>query len=429
MYSSVDHQQIKENSQGIYRILYGLSLYLILASFFFASPSEVFTGLWKIFSSPSKLITDYFALAGIGATLMNSGLITLMSVFLVHRHKTVMTGPMFAAILTVCGFSFFGKNLFNSIPITLGVFLYARLNQMDLKQVQLIALFSSGLSPLISELAFASGGSLWVSIPLSYLVGVVVGVILPPLSAICLQFHQGFNLYNVGFTIGLVGMTIAGLLRMRGMDVQSVRLIWTEQVLAIPLLLSAFFLALWLYGFWLSRKKKRWEILELWRHSGRLVADFVSIYGLGASLLNMGSMGLLALWSIYGFGGIINGPVIGGIMTVVAFSAFGKHPFNTGPIVLGIVFAAFLHHDDLRATATLLSILFGTTLAPISGHYGPLYGLLAGYVHMSMVVNVGYLHGGMNLYNNGFSGGFVAAILVTIFESVRRIDIRGKRHE
>jgi len=33
-------------------------------------------------------------------------------------------------------------------------------------------------------------------------------------------------------------------------------------------------------------------------------------------------------------------------------------------------------------------------------------------------MNVGVLHGGVNLYNNGFSGGFVAAFLVPIIEAV-----------
>jgi len=37
-----------------------------------------------------------------------------------------------------------------------------------------------------------------------------------------------------------------------------------------------------------------------------------------------------------------------------------------------------------------------------------------------MVMNVGAVHGGMNLYNNGFSGGFVAAFLVAIITSLKK---------
>ena len=62
--------------------------------------------------------------------------------------------------------------------------------------------------------------------------------------------------------------------------------------------------------------------------------------------------------------------------------------------------------------AIIVSILF---------HVSFVFGdVIAGFFHMSMVMNVGYLHGGMNLYNNGFSGGFVAAVLVPIFDSLKK---------
>ena len=60
--------------------------------------------------------------------------------------------------------------------------------------------------------------------------------------------------------------------------------------------------------------------------------------------------------------------------------------------------------------------LFGTCLAPVAGYYGWPFGFLAGFIHAAMVNNVAFLHGGLNLYNNGFSGGFVAAVLVPVFD-------------
>ena len=39
---------------------------------------------------------------------------------------------------------------------------------------------------------------------------------------------------------------------------------------------------------------------------------------------------------------------------------------------------------------------------------------------MSLISNTGYLHGGMNLYNNGFTGGFVAAVLVLLFQAYNK---------
>ena len=39
---------------------------------------------------------------------------------------------------------------------------------------------------------------------------------------------------------------------------------------------------------------------------------------------------------------------------------------------------------------------------------GALVGLLAGFLHSSVALNIGSVYGGMNLYNNGFAGGIVA---------------------
>ena len=46
-------------------------------------------------------------------------------------------------------------------------------------------------------------------------------------------------------------------------------------------------------------------------------------------------------------------------------------------------------------------------------------GLIAGYLHSSVALNVGIVYGGMNLYNNGFAGGIVAIFMVPVLQSVR----------
>ena len=49
---------------------------------------------------------------------------------------------------------------------------------------------------------------------------------------------------------------------------------------------------------------------------------------------------------------------------------------------------------------------------------------MAGALHMALVTNIGDLHAGMNLYNNGFSGGFIAAALSPIFDALGRVKRR-----
>jgi hypothetical protein len=118
--------------------------------------------------------------------------------------------------------------------------------------------------------------------------------------------------------------------------------------------------------------------------------------------------------------GDLNGPTIGGIFTVVGFGAFGKHPKNVWPIFAGVWLGSVTKVWGANDPAIQLAALFGTTLAPIAGEFGPVIGIITGFIHSSVVLNVGVLHGGMNLYNNGFAGGIVAAMMIPLINAFGR---------
>jgi len=124
-------------------------------------------------------------------------------------------------------------------------------------------------------------------------------------------------------------------------------------------------------------------------------------------------------------GGQLNGPIVGSIIGAMSFGAFGNQVKNTVPVLVGIMIGCYLTGVDVASTSALVAAIFGTTLAPVSGYYGPLAGVIAGFVHITLV------HGGLNLYNNGFAGGFVAAVLVPIFEIFEGIrqDIKERKAE
>ena len=69
-----------------------------------------------------------------------------------------------------------------------------------------------------------------------------------------------------------------------------------------------------------------------------------------------------------------------------------------------------MHHEP-NYPALQLAGLFGTTLAPIAGHFGIVFGVLAGFIHSALVLQTGGPVAGLNLYNNGFSGGLIAIVL------------------
>ena len=72
----------------------------------------------------------------------------------------------------------------------------------------------------------------------------------------------------------------------------------------------------------------------------------------------------------------------------------------------------------INEPAPLMTLILSTTLAPIAGEFGILAGILAGFLHSSVALNVGVVYSGINLYNNGFAGGLVALFLVPVIEAL-----------
>src|SRR5690554_772090 len=129
---------------------------LFSMAFLFDDFSSIYFGYLEILQSPSVLITDYLAIGGLGATLFNVASIMLINIIMLKILKLKMTGPIFAGLLTIAGFSFFGKNIFNTIPIYIGIYLHAKHQKLDFKSFIIVVLFSTGISPIVSFLIFGT---------------------------------------------------------------------------------------------------------------------------------------------------------------------------------------------------------------------------------------------------------------------------------
>ena len=409
--------QIGERTK--YRIMYLFGLSLLTLALFFNSLGEIFSGIILIISSESVLLTDYMALANVGAAFFNSGLLLIVFTFIGKKSKALMNGPLIASLFLVAGFALFGKNIYNVWSIVIGVYIHSQIQKDHFTKYIIIAFFGTALSPIVSFLSFGLDIPIYLGILLGNIAGLIIGLILPPMASSYVRFHQGFNLYNIGFTSGVVGMLFMSLFRLYGIENEALSIVYEKSDLGLTIYLFLLFSSM-IAIFFIYSNRKLVVYKNILRQPGRLVTDFVTIEGFAFTMLNMGIMGFLTMAYVLIVGGHFSGPVIGGIFTVVGFGSFGKHPKNTIPIIIGVVIATLVSKGDLSSTGAILTALFATTLAPITGYYGVLAGILSGFLHMSLVSNLAYLHGGMNLYNNGFSGGFVAAILVPIFESYKK---------
>lgn len=401
-----------------YVILSTLYLFFILFAFCLDSPSEIFHGLKSIILSSDILITDYMEVGGIGAALVNAALTSLLSLLLLIIIGIKPNGSTIMSLWLMTGFSFLGKNIFNIWPIILGVYLFSRYQKEPFLNYILVALLGTSLSPVVSQISFGSNQYNLISIILGILLGIAVGFILPPIASHSIKAHNGYNLYNIGFASGLIATLLMSILRGFGINLDS-RLIWhsgSNKILSILLFICCIYLIIIgiIYG-----KNKKTNLTNINKQTGRLISDFYILFG-ETTYINMGILGILAACFVILIGGDLNGATICGIFTIIGFGSFGKNIKNTIPIIIGATLAAISNINEVTSPALLLSILFSTTLAPICGKFGWKYGVLAGIIHVNIVTNIGYLHGGLNLYNNGLAGGFVAMILIPLITTFKK---------
>ncbi|WP_027633113.1 DUF1576 domain-containing protein [Clostridium hydrogeniformans] len=399
---------------------------LVVLGFIIDGPYNVFLGLKKIVFNSDILITDYIALAGTGATFVNAGLATLMCIALLIFVGIKPNGSTIMSLFLMAGFSFFGKNIFNIWPIILGVWLHSKYQKEPFLNYILLSLLGTALSPIVSEFAFIGIFPPLLGIIIGCLFGVFTGFILPPLATHCIKLHQGYNLYNIGLAAGLIGTIMMSIFRSLGINFPK-RLLWhTGSNKEFGILFICLFIYLIILGF-IKNDKSFKNTLKLTKHSGRLVTDYFIIYG-GAAYINMGILGIASTLFVILVGGDLNGPTLGGVFTIVGFGAFGKHLRNVTPIVIGACLSTFLNIWEITSPSIMLSVLFSTTLSPIAGQYGVLIGILAGFLHVCVVMNTGYLHGGLNLYNNGLAGGIVAIVLIPLVNTFRKESPKHEAH-
>lgn len=401
-----------------YIILITIYLFFIVVAFILDSPIEIIIGLKNIILSPDILISDYVEIGGIGASLINSALTSIFSLFLLAFIGVKPNGSTIMSLWLITGFSFFGKNILNIWPIIVGVYLYSRYQKEPFLNYSLVAMLSTTLAPTVSQLSFTNLFSKPIGILLGYLIGILTGFILAPISSHCIKAHSGYNLYNIGFSAGIYATLLMSILRSLGIEFES-RMLWNTEsnyIFAILLLIiSIYLISLGVY----KNPSIKKDFLSLTKQPGKLVSDFYISFG-NTCYFNMGILCFLSTVLVLALKSHLNGPTIAGIFTIVGFGAFGKHLVNVIPIIIGAILGSLVNINPINSPSLILAILFSTALAPIAGKFGYKIGILAGFLHVSMVSNIGYLHGGLNLYNNGLAAGFVAMLLIPIINVFKK---------
>ena len=160
-----------------------LAAAFFVAAFFMPDRADMFAGLGKILTSPTKLSTNYFSVGGFAATFLNMGLVALAMTALYHFTKTSVNNVSTLAFLLTLGFCSWGIHILNMWFTMLGV-VVANLIKKDKPFSNVNAmLFTTGVAPIISELLLRyphaeTIGFNVLGFVLAVVVGVIVGIIV-----------------------------------------------------------------------------------------------------------------------------------------------------------------------------------------------------------------------------------------------------------
>ena len=398
-----------------------LALIMIILAFIFNTPKEIFVGYKNILLSSSILTTDYIAIGTLGGALVNAASILILNLVILRLLNLRMSGLIYAALYMILGFSFFGKNILNSLPIYIGIYLYAFLNKIPVKNLVISLLFSSGISPLVSYLIFGFDLAYYISIPLGIGAGIVAGLMVPAISSHTIKFHQGYNLFNVGFSLGIISLAFNGVLRAFNLRASEISILSNDHNLFLYLFVAILALVLLIAGIILNPKSFK-MIPDLYKRSGRLVSDYIRDYGVSIVMINQASLLTFEILICLIFKIELNGAIFGTILAVSGFAGAGLHLKNTSFVMLGAILMCLITKTNITSTSIIIGILFSAGVAPIAGRYGIVVGIIAGMLHIAILPLCRSFQGGYDLYNNGFCAGFVACILIAIIEAFKKED-------
>ncbi len=396
--------------------------------------ATMFSGLWKIISGPSKISTNYFAVGGFSATMLNMALVAAIATGLFCLPGAVINPGSTLAFLLTLGFGSWGINVLNIWPTFLGVAVYCLVKKENLSAHINTMLFSTGIAPLITELMLRYPGTQVgftpVGVVLALGVGIAIGFLLPAGLAHSPKVHKGMDLYSAALPIGMMAFFFQAMFyKTPGVALPAVAdtMKTTSHAFVLIFCGSLFCIFVIVAYFMGCTPKKYWQILR----DPAQVTNIQGTYGNAGFLMNAGIFGLFILAYYSAIGASFNGVTFGIIFCMLACCNSGSHPGNVWPIMAGYVISSFVFMGiakltggtfagAINAQAIVVGLCYANGLSPIADKYGWGWGILAGSMHYVLVTSVPSLHGGYCLYNGGFTAALICLILVPELERFSR---------
>lgn len=417
--------------------------------------ADIIPGWIRILKTPAQCTQDMYGVSVVG-TYFNMGmccLLMLLYIICCGGMDAVNSGTVAAFFLTV-GFASWGMNVMNMLPLMLGMQVYALLKKKTPAQMMNLGIFATAIAPIMSEVVLrwpfytapgvegTTGVAAMNNLPIhpqGFIVAFIIAILFccfyPALCAKAPNFHFGCDLFNAGPPAGfLCLMTIGFLFKVTNVPLpsngpgQSSVEIFEFVLVSYGLV----FLICFILGMILDK--------DALKNYGKLIqdsghgSDFIEKYGIGATLINFALYGafILAFYTAmkFCFGAKYSGPIAGVIWCAYTWVAAGAHPGNVLPIGIGYVLISLVSTRlcpalgvgaeagrlGMSTVGILIAFSYATGMAPISGKYGILWGILAGAMHFAIVTLIPLQYDFFNFYNGGFTAGVVSFVLIPFIE-------------
>jgi len=410
-----------------------VSFFFLIAAFFMPDRADMIPGLLRIIQNPTLSSTNAFSIGGYAATFLNMGLLGLICSVLYSipgdkpNHEAVLV-----TLLTI-GFGSWGIHILNIWPTMLGVVLYCLVKKEPLGNYTNLMMLTTGLAPFISEILVRYPYDYVVSISLPRIllalaVGIPAGFTIPAGLRNARNVHKGLTIYSAALPVGMAAFLMQSVLyRVMGVEIPSAV---SDLHVASPVIVNTFCCVLFglivvaaiLMG--CRPREYLWLLLD-----PKLVTNFSATYGNRVMLMNTGLFGFFILGYYNLIGAEFNGVTFGVIFCMLCTCNAGSHPANVLPIMLGYalitqafeILAPFAHGDftlHLNAQAIVVGLCYANGLSLLSDQYGWFWGMFAAILHYCMVTTTPLVHGGMCLYNGGFTTGLVCLLLMPTLEKI-----------
>lgn len=441
------------NSTIINGIAFGFSaaffLSAITAAIYTGEGMKIFHNWYLIMISPSPLVTDYFEIGSLASAMLNAGACGLTCALFMVGLKGESRANTLAGYFLVVAHCFYGLNFLTMWPCFLAPFLYLRLKKLNFKQNLHICMFATSFGPVIGELLFryTQGDSYTFGVPnltipgilLTLLFSLMLGFVVPAILPGAHAWHKGYNLYNGGLAFGILGFFLYNFLyKTMGISPASslsrFNHVYESFDRSYRLYGNCFFLLIFsccIFAGYLLNGKSFHGFHHLVKDTG-YQSDFADKYGMPLCLINIGFIGSLFLLYLnliitFTSGAGFTGATMGVVLAALTFTSMGQHPKNIWPILVGYPLLYFVTNLfcqlngreigwSISTQGYINGVAFATGLCPIVGRYGVRAGIAAGFLCASMCTATSALHGGLVLYNGGFTTGITALILLPILE-------------